>query len=109
MALQKFFSIYQVTKELNDTSTGRDMLMGLSAVAAGMHQHERAAKLYGAFQGSAETTNFRYFGFYETEFERHLKIAKDQLGEAKFERLANDGRLLTIDQAIKYALETRSG
>lgn len=107
LALQKFLSIFEVNKELIDINAMRDVLMGLSAVAAGIHQHERSAKLYGAFQGRAETTKFRYFDFYEREFERHLKIAKDQLGESEFERLANDGRLMSIDQAVTYALETQ--
>jgi len=108
LALQKFLDMFQIVERSHDINIVRDLLAGLSATAAGMHNYERAAKLYGAFQGSAETTGFRYLSFYEAEFGRHLKMAKDRLGDPAFERLVMEGRLMTVEQALAYALATKS-
>jgi hypothetical protein len=52
-----------------------------------------------------ETTNSRISPFHGAEFDRHIQIARQQLGEATFEALASEGRAMTMEQAIDYALE----
>ena len=41
----------------------------------------------------------------QAEFDRHIQIAREQLGTDTFESLANVGRAMTMEQAIAYALE----
>ena len=84
---------------------GCDFLPGMAAVAAGIHQPERAAKLHGAAQALFETTDYRLQPFDRAEFDRHIQIAEKQLGGTKFEELVSEGYTMTMDQAIAYALE----
>jgi hypothetical protein len=52
-----------------------------------------------------ETTNARILPFDQAEFDRHIQIAREQLGEAAFEALAAEGRAMTFEQAIELALQ----
>jgi hypothetical protein len=81
----------------------------LAAVAAGTNQPELAAKLYGAAQSILETTDYRFSRFDQAEFDRHLQIAREQLGGERFEALATEGHAMTMEQAIEYALELSTG
>jgi hypothetical protein len=40
--------------------------------------------------------------------ERHIQIAREQLGEVVFEALALEGQAMTLAQAIKLALQERN-
>lgn len=64
----------------------------------------RAAKLYGRAQALFETTDYRIPPFDQAEFDRHIQIARAQLGAAAFEALAVEGRALTLEQAVELAL-----
>jgi predicted ATPase/transcriptional regulator with XRE-family HTH domain len=78
------------------------LLLGLAAVCAGTNQPERAARLYGAADCA---TPDRVSSLDRAEFDRHIQIARNQLGEAAFEALAAEGRALTSEQAIDLALQ----
>jgi predicted ATPase/DNA-binding XRE family transcriptional regulator len=82
-----------------------DGLVGLAAVAAGLNQYERAAKLDGAGQAIFDTVAFKVPPNDRIEIEPFLQIAREQLGESLFEAFAADGRAMTMEQAIAYALE----
>ena len=43
--------------------------------------------------------------FDQKEFNRHIQIARDQLGEAGFETLAAEGRAMTLEQAVECAMQ----
>ena len=81
-------------------------LLGLAAIAAGTNQPERAAKLFGAAQTIIETTDDLFSSFDRAIIDRHIQVAQNQLGEAVFEEIATEGRKMTIDQAVAYALDT---
>ena len=76
-------------------------------MAGGTKQSVRAAKLYGAAQALFGTTDHQIPAFDQAEFDRHIQMARDQLGEARFEALASEGRAMTMEQAIAYALENQ--
>ncbi len=80
-------------------------LMFFAAIAGGTGQLERAAKLYGAAQAIFDIIDYRLPAFGQKEFDRHIQIARDQLGETAFEIFSNEGRAMTLEQAIDYALE----
>lgn len=81
------------------------LLLGLAAVAAETNQPERAAALYGAAQALCDLIGDRTWLLDRAEFDRHIQIAHQQLGEATFEALAAEGRVLTVEQAIALALQ----
>jgi tetratricopeptide (TPR) repeat protein len=83
-------------------------ITGMSAVAAGTHQPERCAKLFGAAQLVLESTSdFRVDPFDDAEFDRHIQIARGQLGNETFATLSNEGRMLALEQAIELATKTK--
>lgn len=104
-ARQYFTDFLDLTVAMQDRARISQLLTGLATVAAGISQYERAATLYGAAQGIVETIDYRIPTFDQAEFDRHIQIAREQLGEARFETHDTEGRALTLEQAIAYALE----
>ena len=79
-----------------------------SAVAGGTDQPERCAKLFGAAQMVLESiSDFRVDPFDRAEFDRHIQIARDQLGNSRFEALSRKGHSMSIEQAIELAIKTK--
>ena len=110
LAKQRFIDVFDLERKIyEDKLKVCDLLTGLAAVAAGTNQPELAAKLYGAAQAILETTDYRFSLFDQAEFDRHLQIAREQLGGERFEALATEGRAMTMEQAIAYALEDSGG
>jgi predicted ATPase/class 3 adenylate cyclase len=100
-----FLDYFDVARKQYEKIGACDLLISLAAVASGMNEPERTTKLYGAAQALFETTNYRIPPFDRAEFDRHIQIAREQLGEARFETIATEGRAMTMEQAIAYALE----
>ena len=82
-----------------------DGLIGLGAVAAGLLQYERSARLAGA--GKALQDDFSYVmpPVDLWEIDPLMQIAHEQLGDTQFEALAAEGRAMTMEQAVAYALQ----
>ena len=81
------------------------LFLSQAAISAGTNQLEREARLSGAAQAIFETLDYRISSFDQAEFDRHIQVAREQLGTDKFKNLANEGRALTMEEAIAYALE----
>ena len=80
-------------------------VLSQAAISAGTDQPERAARLSGAAQWISETLDYKISRFDQAEFDRHIQMARDQLGGERFENLAIEGRFMTMEQVIVYALE----
>jgi predicted ATPase/class 3 adenylate cyclase len=104
LARKRFTELFHRSREETKTISACDFLMGLAAVSAGLDQPERAAKLYGATLAILDTIDYNYPGNDRNEFERYIQLAREQLAE-KFESLVNEGRAMTMEQAIAFALE----
>jgi tetratricopeptide (TPR) repeat protein len=105
LARQQFIDYYNLVCAMyREEISVCDLLSGLAAVAAGMRQPECAARLYGAAQALFESTEYRIPPFDQAEFDRHIQIAREQLGGAAFEALVTTGRAMTLEQAIDLAL-----
>jgi hypothetical protein len=57
-------------------------------------------------QAMLQTTSFQYETIDRAEFDRHIQLAHDQLGDARFDVLASEGQAMRLDQAVEYALST---
>jgi tetratricopeptide (TPR) repeat protein len=104
LASQCILDFYERARKLEEKTSAYGLFTGLAAVAAGMHHFEPAARLSGMAQAILQTTSFQYEALDRAEFDRHIQIARDQLGEVQFEALAAEGRAMRIEQAIEYAL-----
>jgi hypothetical protein len=102
---RKFVDGYHFAPTAFEETGAVELLLGLAAVAAGERQPERAAKLSGAAQASMGAVNDQMPHFDRAEFERHIRIAREQIGEAAFAALAAEGRVMTVKEAVAYALD----
>jgi predicted ATPase/transcriptional regulator with XRE-family HTH domain len=107
LSIQFFTDYFNSFKESSDKISACNFFIGSAAVAGGQNRPERAAKLYGAAQVIFDTTDYHILPFDRAELERHIRIARDQLGETNFEALAAEGRAMTMEQAITYELENQ--
>jgi hypothetical protein len=60
--------------------------------------------LHGAAQAILETTDYRFPPFNRAELDRHIHIAREQLGEERFEAIAAAGRALSLEQAFELVV-----
>jgi non-specific serine/threonine protein kinase len=81
-------------------------LMGLAAVATHRGQARRAARLYGATEKLRETSGFSLSALASSEYdyEGYVATVRASLDERAFEAAWNEGRSLSLEEAIEYAL-----
>lgn len=104
-ALRYFTESFAVVRTTNEKISARDFLIALAAVASGINQPERAARLFGAAQALFDATDNLFSPFDRAELDRHIQIAREQLGGVGFDMLVNEGRAMRMEQAIAYALD----
>jgi tetratricopeptide (TPR) repeat protein len=109
LARQQFSDYFNLARTVHEGKIiTSDLLISMAAVAAGIHQSERAARLYGAAQALFDSIDYEIPPFDRAEFERHIHQARQQLGDAAFEALVNEGRRMLLEQAVADALEIQT-
>jgi predicted ATPase len=84
-------------------------LTGLAELAAIQQQAERAARLWGAAEALCEAShNARAWAqaFWHASHDQNVAAARAALGEQAFEAAWEAGRALTLEEAIRLALES---
>jgi tetratricopeptide (TPR) repeat protein len=104
-ARQYFVDYIKAERESLNKLNAYIFVLSQAAISAGINQPERAAKLSGAAQGISERLDYQISQFNQAEFDRHIHMAREQLGEIEFQELQAMGRAMTMEQAIAYALE----
>ena len=107
-AMFRFMEYFDTARVFDKETSLCRFLMGMSAIAGGTNRAERCARLFGAAQAALEASGFRMHQFDRAEFDRHIQIARDQLGDARFDMLSYEGRSMTFEQAIQTAIETKT-
>jgi predicted ATPase len=87
-----------------------ECLIGLASVAAAAAAGQpsttrRAARLFGAADGLFEATGGGLAAADQAEYDRYLALAREQLDEVAFAAAWAEGRAMTMEQAVAYALE----
>jgi predicted ATPase/class 3 adenylate cyclase len=90
-----------LNQEMGDKSGLALCLMGFAAVAVAQGEGGRAAVLFGA----AETLRESTAPFQRVYFEPHLAEAQSQLDGQIWERKWQEGKGMSLEQAIEYAIE----
>jgi len=91
--------------ELGDRTIAAESLEGLACVAEAGGEAKRATRLFGAAEALRDAV-----GYHQTPKERALRepfldAARSRLGEARWEAIWAEGRVMTFEEAISYALE----
>ena len=94
--------------EVGDYANTAYCMEGLAAVAVARGEVDRAARLLGAAQRIREEVGAAVYTYRPDRSlqERTTTAAHTQLGEPAFEQAQAEGRAMTFEQAIKYALGT---
>jgi predicted ATPase/DNA-binding CsgD family transcriptional regulator len=82
-------------------------IIGLAGVAASRVSPVRAARLWGAAEGMSETYGMRLARAVRTliDYEGRLAVARSRLGDAAWSAAWEEGRGMSPEQFIEYALE----
>jgi hypothetical protein len=73
---------------------------------ASAKEPERAARLLGAAERLREQMGIGLFPYERDEYEKYLRLAQSQVDEAGWKAAWNEGREMTFDQSIEYALQS---
>ena len=82
-----------------------ECLIGFAGIASAEKRFERAAQLLGAGEAEVEMREIPLENIDRIELQRLTAVLRRELGDARFETLASQGRAMTMEQAIAYALE----
>lgn len=80
-------------------------LVPLASAIAARGQPERAVRLYGAAEAMLELMGAGLQASDQAEYERNLAFVRQHLDEATFQACWNEGRSLSLEHAVAYALE----
>jgi predicted ATPase/class 3 adenylate cyclase len=91
-------------RETGDKSGLVQCLEGLAYVACARGRYEQATRLFGAADALRETYAVRRLPIDEAEHESRVALARAGLNETAFVASRAEGRAMTLEQAIEYAL-----
>jgi len=80
----------------------------LAAAVSMRGEHERAAWLFGAAEALREAVGAFVLPLYRAEYERGVAAVRSGLDEVAFSAAWAEGRAMTPEQAVEYALEPSS-
>jgi hypothetical protein len=83
-------------------------LEGLAVVAGVRGEAERSARLFGAAEGmlrAVEAPVYDVYGPNRSFYEQTISATRSRLGEPAFEEARAEGRAMTFDQTVEYALQ----
>ena len=97
-------------RELGDKLTAPNTVEALASAAAAQGEAERTARLYGALEKLNEVMGTPQDAGEEALTGPYLAAAHSQLDEAAWQEAWAQGRAMTLEEAISYALrEEESG
>ncbi len=94
-----------MARDVRDTTSIILCLEGLSAAAGLQGQRERATKLWGAAEEARAAMSSVMPPLDQERFELLIAAVRTQLDEATWAAAWEEGRAMSLDQAITYALE----
>lgn len=84
-----------------------ECLEGLARVASAQAEYEQAARLFGAAEASFEVLGGQLpFWFDQSDHDRRAASTRAGLGKAAFGAAWSEGRTMTLEQALEYALHS---
>lgn len=104
LAATYFEESLPLNQKLGNPSDIAVSLIGFAGVFARQGQPERATRLFGAVEALNEAIHSHLEYIDCIEAERSLAVARTHLDEATFATAWAEGRAMTLDQAIDYAV-----
>jgi predicted ATPase/DNA-binding XRE family transcriptional regulator len=108
LAARRFEEGVSLSKAMGDRANLGYYLEGLAVVAGVRGETERSVYLFGAAEGMLEAVEAPVYDYFEPNrslYEQIKARVRSQLGEAAFEEARKQGQVMTLEQAVKYALK----
>ena len=80
-------------------------LEAFAALAVSQGQMERAARLLGAMESAHELIRFIMAPVERAEREQGISVARDAMGEDAFAKAYDEGKKMSLDETVAYALK----
>jgi predicted ATPase/DNA-binding XRE family transcriptional regulator len=96
-----------LSEQIKDQANLAHFLEGLAVVVGAQGEAERSARLFGAAEGLLEVIGAPVYNYYHPDralYERTQNDVRSLLGEGTFGEVWNEGRAMTFEQAVEYAL-----
>jgi DNA-binding SARP family transcriptional activator len=107
-ATSNFVEGMALSEEMGDLANVAYCLEGLATVAGSRDEAERSAHLFGAAKGLHETIGVPVWTYYQpdrTLYDQMMADLREALGEAPYEAALSEGRAMSPERAIAYALD----
>lgn len=101
---QQFQDSLRLLRHDGSKASTADCLEGLAAAAAQGERYDWAARTLGAAQHLRKEIGVPLTPAEEQLYERRLAVIRAELGQRKFETASLEGRSMTLEQAVNYAL-----
>jgi tetratricopeptide (TPR) repeat protein len=98
--IEEILAIY---RELKVVQPQINCLTGFAGVAGISGQDKRSACLFGAVEAVAERLAAKMDDLEHRSYDPIIAAIRERLGETEFKRLWDEGRMLTLEQAIELA------
>ena len=108
-AVEVFMESLRLSREAGYRVTILMCLLGLADVFSALKQDDRAARLFAAAEALRAAIGHRLAPQDQAEYEGRLASTRSRLGAATFAAAWAEGRAMTLEQAIEYALATETG
>ncbi len=105
LAFARFAESLRLCREHGFKDIGADCLAGLAVVAGSKSQAALAARLFGASEALRERNGYPLRGPDRVDYDGNVAAARAQLDAAAWGAAWEAGRVMSIEQAIEYALE----
>jgi len=110
---EKATQMYRTTilewKRLGHRAAVANQLECFAFIAKIREQPERAAKLFGAAEMIREVIKIPMNGMEQVEYDREVGELRAGMNEDDFKKLWAEGRSMSLEQAVEYALEESDG
>jgi hypothetical protein len=80
------------------------ILEGMAGVAAARREKERAARLFGVADAVRTRMGVRVRPTERAFYEHDVRALRNELGDERFAAAWNDGRSMSLEEAVAYAL-----
>jgi hypothetical protein len=98
-----------LSEQIGDQANLSYFLEGLAVVAGVREEAEHSTRLLGAAERLLEEAGASVYNYYKPDrslYERTMADVRSRLGEEGFEEARAEGRAMTFEQAVNYALES---
>jgi predicted ATPase len=109
LALEHLAEGMTILHGLSDRLGVVESLEGLADVAAATPAPRRAARMWGAADALRQETGYARSVYESIAYERQVKAVRAILAAEAFDQAWDEGRAMTLDDAVRYALDEQDG